>query len=248
MRAAARQVVSAGGGGSGGAGGGVVPPDDACDYTTTPCDAGFSCLPSVLDDGGSGRRCLAGPCDLYTQDCSVGFKCAYGDGGRTCLPEGTLDEGVPCVGAPSGCKKGLVCTLAGGADGGSACSRFCRDTDDCAMPQQCYVSLVQSDTRERPLVCAPAPLSCDPLLQDCVDAADGCYPGSGDPGCFPAGPLVEGNACSFSNDCAKGLACVGAATSRSCRTICGFVSGTPGCPTGTGCTRLTSSMTIGVCL
>ena len=116
------------------------------------------------------------------------------------------------------------------------------------MPQQCYVSLVQPGTSERPLVCAPAPLSCDPLAQDCVDTTDGCYPGTAQPGCFPAGQFPLGSACTYSNDCLKGSSCVGSAMSRSCRQLCRFPSGDPVCPTGTGCTRLSSSMTIGVCL
>lgn len=236
-----------GGGDGGGAAGGQGQPDDACDYGAMGCDAGLSCMPSALTDGGQGRRCLPGACDLWAQDCAEGFKCSYADGGRSCVLDGLLDEGAACASAAVGCKKGLVCTLSPAPDGGSACARFCRQSADCDGGQQCYVSLVLPDTVERPLTCSAPPTSCDPLAQDCADGTQACYPGATGSGCFVAGAGGAGAPCEFSNDCQKGTACVGGTGARSCRALCRYPQGEPSCATQT-CTRLTSSMTIGVCL
>jgi hypothetical protein len=223
-----------------------VNPDDQCEFTgTPPCGPGTSCLLALLSDAGTAKRCLAGACDLVDQDCDAGLKCAYLDGGRACVADGTLTEGQTCAGAPVGCKAGLSCTLLSN-DGGSACSRFCRLDTDCGSPQRCYVTLIPDNSNERPLVCADPPLMCDPLKQDCPSGSDGCYPGSSDAGCYPAGTLKTGDDCSFSNDCAKGSACSGA--TPKCHTLCAFPNGSPSCPDAGLCTRLTSSQTVGVCL
>jgi hypothetical protein len=113
----------------------------------------------------------------------------------------------------------------------------------------CYVTLVLPETRERPLVCADPPMTCDPLLQNCVAANDGCYPGMSGAGCFPAGTIATNAPCTYSNDCQKGSACTGTAGSTVCKQLCAFPggSGPPACDAGT-CTRLTSSQNVGVCL
>lgn len=239
---------SGGGGGAGGSGGGggAVPNDDTCDFGgPRNCDAGSSCTLSVLTDGGVAKRCLAGACDLIEQDCDAGQKCSFLDGGRACVPDGALNEGQTCAGAAVGCRKGLACTFLG-ADGGSVCARFCRMNIDCGTPQQCYVTLVLPETSERPLVCADPPTTCDPLMQNCPSAAEGCYPGSGGPACYPAGNVAIGAACMYSNDCGRGAACSGSGMTQ-CKQLCAFPSGSPACDAGT-CTRLQSSQTVGVCL
>jgi hypothetical protein len=201
---------------------------------------------SLLDDGGIAKRCLAGACDLIEGGCDAGFKCSYLDGGRACVPDGAPNEGQLCAGAPVSCKAGLACTYVG-ADGGSACSRFCRQDVDCGAPMKCYVTLVLPETKERPLVCADPPMTCDPLLQNCAGANEGCYPGMGGPGCFPAGTAGLNATCTYSNDCAKGSACSGPAGSTACKQLCAFPTGMPSCDAG-ACTRLSSSQTVGVCL
>lgn len=232
------------GGGAGGSGGAVN--DDQCDFGgPRNCTAGTACTLATLDDGGIAKRCIAGGCDLIDQDCDAGQKCAFLDGGRTCLPDGTLNEGQSCAGAPVGCRAGLACTFTG--DGGSTCARFCRQDIDCGMPQRCYVTLVLPETQERPLVCADPPMSCDPLTQSCVSATDGCYPGSSGPGCYPAGTHAPGSTCMYSNDCGKGFACSGTGGVNSCKQLCAYPMGAPSCDAGT-CTRLMSSQTVGVCL
>jgi hypothetical protein len=241
-------AIGGGSGGSGGAGGGGGSTgDDLCDFGgPRNCPAGFACTLALLPDAGLGKRCIAGACDLVAQDCDGGSKCAFLDGGRTCILDGTLTEGQSCAGAPVGCKRGLACTFLS-SDGGSTCARFCRVDSDCGSPQKCYVTLVLPDTNERPLVCADPPMTCDPLQQDCVNPTEGCYPGSSGPGCFPAGMLQLGQSCTYSNDCAKGTACSGPSGATACRKLCAYDGGTPSCSAGGTCTRLVSSQTVGVC-
>jgi hypothetical protein len=219
--------------------------DDLCDFGGPRlCPAGSACTISRLSDGGSAKRCAPGACDVVDQDCDGGLKCAFADGGRACVPDGVLNECQSCDGAPVGCRAGLACTFVG-ADGGSACARFCRVNGDCGAPQQCYVTLVLPDSDERPLVCADPPPSCDLLAQNCASASDGCYPNGTMANCFAAGTVAAGASCRFSNECVKGSVCSG--TSPACRQLCQFPSGAPACTTGT-CTRLQNFSDAGVCL
>jgi hypothetical protein len=59
--------------------------------------------------------------------------------------------------------------------------------------------------------------------------------------------VPNGDVCVYSNDCQKGSACVGSAGSTTCRAMCGYPTGEPGCDAGT-CTRLTTLMNVGACL
>jgi hypothetical protein len=225
---------------------GTTPSPDECDFVSRFCDAG-SCTQVALDGGAVAKRCVAAACDLVKQDCDGGLKCGYTDGGRGCIADGTLDEGVSCAGLASSCKRGLTCVFSG-SDGGSSCARFCNVSVDCMTPQLCYVTLQLSDTNERPLVCANPPMGCSPLLQDCPDLADGCYPDSTMPGCFVAGSIALGATCVYGNDCQKGATCAGAASDRHCRQLCAIPSdGGFSCDAG-ACTRLTGSTDLGVCL
>jgi len=238
--------MAGGGGNAGGAAGGFVR-DDLCDFAgPRGCDAGETCTLTVFADAGVGTRCLAGACDLVDQNCDAGQKCAFLDGGRQCVPDGTLMEGATCANQPASCAKGLACTLVG-YDGGSACARFCRLDIDCGAPQRCYVTLVLPETMERPLVCADPPLVCDPLTQNCPHPSEACYPGMGGPGCYPAGVRTVDIGCTYSNDCARGLACTGGGGTTACKALCSFDGGTLPCDAGV-CTRLNSSQTVGVCL
>jgi hypothetical protein len=246
-------VTDAGVGDSGtsdsGTGGGVADAgpqsDDTCGFSSNPCATG-SCTETVLVDGGIGKRCVAGACDVVLQDCDAGLECAYEDGGRTCVPAGSLPEGASCAEQVSGCQRGLTCTFAS-ADGGSVCSRFCRLDSDCTSPQTCYTTVVLPNTTELPLVCADPPMTCDLLMQNCADSSQACYPTSTTPACYPAGTSAVGASCTFSNDCVKGSACVGNLGARSCRSFCAYPTGIPECATG-ACMQLSSSATVGACI
>lgn len=219
------------------------PPGFLCDIGQA-CDAGNeACTYVNRADGGLGTQCVAGQCDLVEQNCDAGMKCGFADGGRACIPDGTAEEGELCT--TNSCKRGLTCVVVPAADGGqtSACARYCHTNAHCVMPQQCFVTLNLPGVFERPRICAEAPKVCNLLTQDCTQSAEACYPTSSGPGCFSAGSGMVGDACSFSNDCAKGTACIG----TKCRTLCAYPLGMPNCSSG-NCTRITGYSDAGVCL
>jgi hypothetical protein len=237
------------GGNDGGGDGGGVPSDDQCGPTAGGCDAGSSCLRMQLEDGGRARRCLPGACDLVAQDCGATLKCEYRDGGRSCVPDGTLAEGAPCANMGFNCIKGTVCSNVPAGDGGqeSRCTKFCSENANCTPPQQCLLTLVLPDSNERPQICADPPPTCDLLTQSCPAVADGCYPNGATGACFGAGVIQPGQGCVFSNDCVRGSTCVNTTGGASCRQLCAFPSGAPSCDAGT-CTRLTGTTGVGVCV
>ncbi len=247
----------------GGQDGGSYVSDFTCDVSLQQgCEAGASCLYTDLRDGGTGSTCFPGACDVVSQNCPNGQRCTYvlanGTRGRMCVADGTANEGDPCsLASGSGaqtfdtCKKGLYCTDTVEGDGGTTfrCQRFCHGNAQCGASLECNEVLRLSGTGELPLACgAPSP-KCDVLAQDCA-APLGCYP-SETPGaavCTGIGPRAEGAACDFSNQCAKGSACVGPASARVCRTLCRTPSGTPACPSGRTCQGLADYPGVGACV
>lgn len=223
--------------------------DDQCGGALGGCDAGSSCMRVQLEDGGRGRRCAAGGCDLVLQDCPGGSKCDYRDGGRACVADGTLAEGALCANLSSACIKGTVCAAVPQADAGleSRCTKYCFESAHCTAPQQCLLNLVLADTNERPQICADPPPTCDLLTQTCPTPTDGCYPGGGTGTCFAAGSAGPAQSCVYSNDCQKGSTCVNTAGGATCRQLCAHPTGAPGCDAGT-CTRLTGTTGVGVCI
>ncbi len=235
-------VVDAGG--DAGVDAGVVKDAGVCDVElqNCPADAG-SCILYSLDGGlGEETACFGGECDLVRQDCDAGFKCTYvgTDAGfvRGCAPEGAVDEGQPCLPTASSnnCKRGLVCSTRPTQDGGSesTCTRFCNRSSECTNGQLCYVLLAFAGSTERPLTCGEPPRACDLLAQDCPRPQDGCYPGEGGIArCYPAGPGLTGQGCSYSNDCVKRSLCLDfPTTGKECRELCSYPTGAATCTTG----------------
>jgi hypothetical protein len=243
--------------------GGPQPPGPRSDFTCEVarqrgCDGGLSCLFHQLDDGGTGSGCFAGPCDPVLQNCPGGQRCTYarGDGGtsRLCVAEGTADEGEPCqlsASEPLGvdtCKKGLFCTNVAQSDGGTAfqCARFCHATATCTAPRECNEVLRLAGTAELPLICGAPSQRCDLLAQDCA-APLSCYPTNGTPLCASTGSLGEGAPCEFSNQCARGSACVKTGDVLTCRELCRYPTGQPACASGT-CQPLQGGTNAGACI
>ncbi len=244
--------------------GGRQPPPVRSDFTCQVarqrgCDAGLSCLFHQLEDGGTGSQCFAGACDPVRQDCPGAQRCTYAraDGGtrRVCVAEGTADEGAPCqlsTSDPLGidtCKKGLFCTNVAQTDGGTAfqCARFCHDTATCTAPRECNEVLRLGRTAELPLICGAPSERCDLLTQDCAPPLS-CYPTSTAALCASTGSLAEGAPCEFSNQCARGSACVRTGDVLTCRTICRYPTGQPDCPAGRTCQALQGSTGAGACI
>ncbi len=228
-----------------------LPPGFDCDPTgTAGCDAGQMCLLASTDAGLLGK-CRAGACDVQVQDCGGGQRCEYRDGGRTCIADGTLDEGQLCGSTLGDCKKGMTCLLASQSDGGVAavCTKFCRQNGNCTSPQICgLTTLTPAGSDERPVICAPAPPTCDYFQPGCPQSTDACYPQSQGPRCFNAGNVAVGATCAAANDCVRGAMCSSVGSGGlSCRALCSIPApGVKPCDAGT-CLQLAGTSGVGVC-
>lgn len=247
-----------GGGTPDGDGGGT---DAGCDVARQQgCDAGALCLRGLLEGGGQGNRCFPGECDLVAQNCPSGNKCTYVRQGsvtsRRCVKDGTVAEGGSCssTATPEGdfydtCKAGLYCTDQVAPDGGTAfaCQKFCYGSEQCTAPRDCVEVLRFTGSDELPRVCGEAGPKCDPLAQGCASAL-GCYPSPGSgPVCVTAGAVEDGAACTYSNDCRPGSACVKEGSGLTCRKLCRSPSGEPGCTSG-HCEPLKDFAGVGACV
>ena len=174
-------------------------------------------------------------CDNWAQDCPEGQKCtAYiaGGGGAwdatKCVdvakePDAVGDE-CTSEGAASGvdsCVKGAMCWSVDDMGVGT-CVALCTGSPDAPVCADDVACVIANDGALN--LCLPA---CDPLLQDCLDPNEVCYPINDGFTCAPDASGEEGQAndsCGFINVCDKGLMCADAA----------FVGG--GCePPATGC-------------
>ena len=178
-------------------------------------------------------------CDNWAQDCPEGQKCtAYIAGG------GGAWDATKCVDvAKEPNAIGDECTSEGAASGVDSCDKgaMCWGVDDMGMGTCVELCTGSPDAGvcppgdSGPVMCTIANdgvlnlclSSCDPLLQDCLNDAEVCYPINDGFTCAPDASGEEGQAndsCGFINVCDKGLMCADAA----------FVGG--GCePPATGC-------------
>jgi hypothetical protein len=233
----------------------------ACDVTRQQgCDAGALCLRGVLEGGGQGNRCFPGECDPVAQNCPTGKKCTYVRQGSTtsrqCVPDGTVTESGTCqsTATPEGnfydtCKAGLYCTDQAVADGGTTflCRKFCHGNEQCTAPSECIEVLRFAGSDELPRVCGVPGPRCELLVQGCASGL-GCYPSpTSGPVCVTAGATAEGAACTYSNDCQPGSACVKDGAGLVCRRMCRSPSGEPGCATGR-CEPLQDFAGVGACV
>jgi predicted small lipoprotein YifL len=220
-------------------------PAQACDVAAQDCEAGALCLP-FQDGARAGTACFMGGCDLLDGGCALVHKCAYApvDGGgteRRCVAAGDDETGAPCTGTAVSdtCVAGNICLPQVAQDGGveNACRRFCYRDGDCGEGQLCFGSVELDGTVERPRVCED---TCDLLVQDCP-AGRACYPGPLAPGCYPAGTMAVGGACTWSDECVPGAACT---AQGSCVALCG-TDGSHPCAQGS-CTPLSLPNATGV--
>ncbi len=165
-------------------------------------------------------RCSS-ECDPFAQDCREGEKCtAYIAGGgnawdaNKCVDvTGAHEPGDECSseGAASGvdsCVKGAMCW---GVDemGVGTCVALCTGSPDAPVCADDVACVIANDGALN--LCLPA---CDPLLQDCLDPNEVCYPISDGFTCAPDASGEEGqhnDSCAFINTCDKGLMCADAA-------------------------------------
>ena len=143
---------------------------------------GFDCGFAV---GNEGRpRCSSiGDCDVFKQNCPPGEKCAavITDGGGAwndsrCVPvTGDDVAGEPCTAESvanglDSCAKGNMCWQVDDMGNGT-CVELCMGTVDAPVcPDMGFCTIANDDVLN---LCLP---DCDPVLQDCADPSQACYP------------------------------------------------------------------------
>lgn len=202
--------------------------------------------PLCVTPGGGG----AGACDPVCQTgCGCGLRCNVTPTGTGCMAvTGTKESGEICTPGADDCAPGFACLKERcGADLGR-CYRFCRDNGMCGPMGVCGTPI------ELPGGGASGARACN--LGDQVPACD-VYARTGCPDpelvCYfvtsqstkcdcPSGTnRLEGQNCSFYNDCAPGLTCLRTGGLSTCHRVC---RGNADCTAGAACTI---SGTFGYC-
>lgn len=195
---------------------------------TTSTTANFVDMP---DGGGLGSEC-----DVWTQDCPDGEKCApwANDGGNSwnatrCVPldPNPKQPGDACttdgsdVSGNDDCELGSLCFAVDPETDVGHCVPMCQGSEanpSCDDPSQtCNVSNNGTLT-----LCLDA---CNPIIGDCPDIgqAQGCVPVDDDFLCWPVWqPGAVGEPCEYFNVCAPG-------------TFCATADAVPGCVGASGC-------------
>jgi hypothetical protein len=185
-----------GGGGSGGSGGGG-------------------------GNGGGSDMGVGGSCSVLKQDCTGGQKCIpliQGANatvvGTTCVPNGTVAEGMACVQVSNNtqlndnCVAGTVCDNTGN-DSTLHCRKYCDATTKCGTGSACAAVYTSNWG-----LCVP---SCTPFGTDCPTGNDcsttfdavSATTNSGVFVCKTTGMGKAGAMCMGDTDCGPSLQCVG---------------------------------------
>lgn len=206
---------------------------------------GLTCDITGRSDGvTAGRYC----CDLVTQDCGAGQRCALFANDRTnfglvtaCVPAGTGAAGAACtpsmrLGEEDGCGPGQQCTRFGAASGG-VCGSLCREDANCGAGRTCVRIAAEPSAGLCVATCAVGGSDCA-AGTTCRGVA-GAVLGNALPrihaACEANGTAAEGQAC-VNVSCQAGLICANRNTPNfRCRPTCDL--GHP-CPTGQTCAPL----------
>lgn len=231
----------------------------------------FGCSPSEEGAGGAGGAAGSGgaggaagsggggtggsslDCDPVAQTgCGVGDKCGQVllvddplQLETRCVPDGTVPKGGACVFGPAGdqgfddCTGGLNCL-------GGECVEICSSVpDSCPSTETCILYADQFADREGVGFCQ---FACDPLEQNCPDAAEACFLGLTDGAGICAAPFLDGGTgqqgedCQYLNGCDKGYGCLltndpVTPTGFDCAFFCDSTGGSgPACSDGPGAT------------
>jgi hypothetical protein len=136
-----------------------------CDNNSINNENDASIDMSMSGDGG-GDIGAGASCDLLKQDCGSGMKCTLVGGGMgtaptpTCVTDGTVAEGQPCMrgmmGQPDNCEAGLTCSRTG-----SVCRKICGSDTDCGSNEACAIlSFAVTDVGQCIPTCAPFSDTC----------------------------------------------------------------------------------------
>lgn len=193
--------------------------------------------------GAASRYC----CDVTTQDCGAGQRCAILGNDRmnltlvtACVPAGTVAAEGACspadgrIGNADGCARGLHCSSIA-APSGRVCRPLCREDSECAGGQVCFRTATQPTTG----VC----------VRGCVLGGSECATGTSCRGlqgatfndfaprvyslCDTDGTIGEGETCAGMR-CQAGLVCAQVTSDpvARCRRNC---DATHACPAGSAC-------------
>lgn len=171
-----------------------------------------------------------------------GTHCGYDDADLiACVKDGAHGVGEDCADG-GGCKIG-ACVQS--QNGKTACAPYC------VSDVQCDSNQCNKLEGKKGKVCDVSTYTpCDLLAQNCADKTLACYDSPNGFVCLSKGSLAKDAVCDASNQCAVGLACVGASASSKgvCRQVCAFPSGAPACESVTvQCTSFPGSNKFGYC-
>ncbi|MBW2461626.1 MAG: hypothetical protein JRH11_08255 [Deltaproteobacteria bacterium] len=203
-------------------------PVDSGGDSTTPADSSVVDTGTPPIDGGSGT-CGGSTCDLVTGGgCGAGEGCQFlapeegADATATCVAAGTAGDGEVCM-TYVDCQEGLSCVRDASGEMG-ICHQYCcpmyaaADSQCRTIGQTCRTTFTGTDVG----FCS-FPDDCDPVAMTGCETGRSCYPGpDGTYQCAAPGDSAEGDmGCSFTNDCAAGLACLSGVCRRLCDTSTG---------------------------
>ena len=200
-----------------------APPADAAPDARLP-DGGVS--PFVCDP-------------VHQTGCGAGQKCDLGANGTFgCVANGTLDDFRVCDPTqPNACLAGFTCR--GTNFGDNRCARLCTVAEQdelCRSNEPCTSVRTTSDGHEYRM--CKSPNACNPVLDDCADAALQCTWSEPGAFCLAPGNVSDGSTCTSSAQCKRGSSCLPGAVGqpRKCFHLCDPEAATSSCAAAAACT------------
>jgi hypothetical protein len=215
---------------------GTAPPvDGGKDAPITRPDSGSG------DGGGGNCSVVKGGCDIVLQDCPPQQECVVDNSGVTvCQPVQAaqqLERGRACCPNTAGnpCLPGLTCVGSACVDGGPAtarCSPACCKGDDqhcgASVPEgiagACDITLVDPTTSKELYQVCTYRQKCEPFQVQPCKLGETCLVEdmAGTASCVTSAAKTDRQPCTFGNECADGLICLGAADASVCHYACLF--------------------------
>lgn len=217
--------------------------DATSESTSSPVDAGKD-APTTRPDSGreaGGGNCSAvkGGCDIVLQDCPPQQECVVDNSGVTvCQPvQGTqqLPLGRACCPSTSSnpCLPGLTCVGSACVDGGPAtarCSPACCKGDDQSCGKSdpegisgaCDLTLVDPTSNKELYQVCTYRQRCQPFQVEPCKVGETCLVEdmAGTASCVTSAGKTNRQPCSFGNECADGLICLGDVDASVCHYAC----------------------------
>jgi hypothetical protein len=218
---------------------------DATSESAPPVnDAGKDSPISMMDSGpmgDAGGHCSAvtGGCDIVLQDCPPQQECVVDNSGVTiCQPvQGTqqLPRGRACCPSTTAnpCLPGLSCVGSDCVDGSAPTARCspacckgddqsCGSSDPEGISGSCDLTLVDPTSQKELYQVCTYRKKCEPYQIEPCKTGETCLVEdmAGTASCVTSAGKGNRQPCSFGNECADGLLCVGAADASVCHYAC----------------------------